>query len=470
MPFSDKLKRNAASSSVLSQASKSLLLKRSLAAGLAGVILLTAAVPVDAREPGLGLLSHKALSDPVVKDLEGMLVPRQRNWHSLNQIYEFDRTPLGKRIPVILVPGRAEEFQQNSWWKGFNDISSQDKEFRRNFKLYTFLYNSKEELDVQAHGFAEDLRKRFSKLPKDQPLMLVTYSLGGVITRETLKEQSILDRVDTQIAIAVPFHGSPLFDPDWFSQYLDPPNRSPIRRFWDRLIYRGYMFGKSNLTRGLKWDNFDRSKPQFQVDVAGDQATHVVPPYVEYPFVDEIRERTIIYASYLENSYTHSNQPFNPFKLPRFVLDKSVKLPKELVATVLPLYGFSVHSVFTYMNHQMANIPTYTPEDPQGKNTHLYRFNDGAIPLSSMLFLKPSNKPYDDDLWGLVGASTTRNVRIFVNIDHMHIGEYSFRKSILKRPDLVHPEDGERSPHSWIIHDLNQRYRQLNPKTNKIPG
>lgn len=397
---------------------------------------------------------------PIDEATYGLKLTHQRTWHSLNQIYQFDHQPLGKRLPVILVPGRAEEFQHNSWWKSFHDMSERDPVFRHHFKLYAFLYNSKEELDVQADGFSTEVRRRFGKLPRTQPLMLVTYSLGGVIARESLKDKDILDKVDTNIAIAVPFHGSPMFDPDWFSEYLRPPNRSPIRRFWDRTIYRSYMFSKSNLTRGLRWDNFDRSKPQFRpngADIAGDQARATVQPYVEYPMADEIRSRTVVYASYMENGYTKSNQPFNPLRMPKFVLDNSLALPRELVASILPFYGFTVHSVFTYMNNQMANIPTYTPEDPQGKNTHLYRFNDGAIPLSSMLFLKPTPNPYADDLWGLVGASTVRNVRIFVNLDHTHLGEYTLNKLKLVKGDLIHPEDGIRAPNSWIRYDLLNR-------------
>lgn len=404
---------------------------------------------------------------PYDEPLKGMLTPKDRNWHSLNQIYEFDRTPLGKRLPVILVPGRAEEFQQNAWWKALNHASQRDLSFRQNFKLYVFLYNSKEELDTQARGLALDLKKRFAHLPKSQPLMLVTYSLGGVISREILADPEMLDRVDTMIALAVPFHGSPIFDPDWFSDYLNPPNHSPIRRKWDRLLYRGYMFSKSNLTRGLKWDNFDSSKPQFHANgksLAGDQAHSTVLPYAEYPNADAIRAKSIIYGSYLENAYTRPTQTNRPLKIQKYALDGSLKLPKQVVAAVLPFYGFTVHSVFTYMNLQLANLPTYTPDDPQGKNTHLYRFNDGAIPISSMLFLKPRSEPYSEDLNTLVEQATVRKVRLFVNLDHTHVGEYSLIKSKLSQPDILHTDDGIRSPNEWILSDLIQRWNYLKYK------
>lgn len=395
----------------------------------------------------------------------GILLPRQRTKRSLNQIYEFDRIPLGSRIPVLLVPGRAEEFQQDAWWKRFYRDSQKNAYFRHNFKMYAYLYNSKDELTSQAKNLATDVKKRFSHLPPNQPLMLVTYSLGGLISRELFKDPKMMEQVDTMLAIAVPFHGSPIFEPDWFSYFLNPPNRSPIRRFWDRSIYRAYMFDKANLTRGMSWDNFDTSKPQFQVnrapEVLGDQVNTLIPSFQEYPLADEIRAKTVIYGSYLENAYTKTNQLEDSRKLPKYVVDNPLTLPRELAGTILPLYGFTVHSVMTYMNYQMANLSTFTPEDPQGANTHLYRFNDGAIPLSSVLFLEPRNEPYIEDLDALVKQAKVRKVRVFANIDHVDLGEYSLFKKRLAREDLIHPQEGLRTPNQWVLHDLIKRFDSL---------
>ena len=390
-----------------------------------------------------------------------MFMTYQRSRTRINRIFQFDHTPLGKRMPVILVPGRAEEFQRNSWWRGMHDDAKKNPYFSRYFKLYCYIYDSTQEVDEQSELYKAEVKRHFGHLPKSQPLMMVVYSLGGVIAREAFADEALLKQTDTVIAIAVPFHGSPLFDPDWFAKFMRPPNRSPIRRTWDQLIYRGYMFNKSNLTRGLRWDNFDSSKPQFEpnkVDIAGDQIIPHMDVYQEYARADEMKRKMIIYASYMENGYTQgNNQPLNPAKLPFYVIDKTAALPGEIVASVLPFYGFTVHSVFTYMNNQLSNIPSYTPEDPQGKNTHLYKYNDGAIPLSSMLFLPPSKEPYSMELNEMLAKSTTRKNRIFVNIDHMHVGEYTMVKPKLVRQDVVHPEEGRRSPNKWIIRDLLNR-------------
>ena len=403
-------------------------------------------------------------SDP----LQGMPLPKQRRRKSLNQIYEFDRRPLAHRIPVLLIPGRAEEFQNDSWWRRFHQVSEQNYFFQKNFKLYVFLYNSKEELDVQATSLAADIRKRFGHLPEEQPLMLAAYSLGGVMVRDIFRDNSLLARVDTLFAISTPFHGSPIFDPAWFSDYLNPPHRSPLRRFWDRAFYRLYMFDKSNLTRGMGWDNFDGSKPQFHVDntphVVGDQLNAAIPPFKEYPNADAIRAKTILYASFLENALTRNRNPLAPYKLPVYGVTSG---PAFLLGTVLPLYGFTVHSVFTYTNYQLANLATYTTDDPQGRNTFLYRYNDGAIPLSSMLFLTPRPEPYSGEIMELVSHATARKVRIMVDIDHVDMGEYNWRKSFLIRPDVLHPQDGIRTPNEWVIFDLNQRAKALREKSSE---
>lgn len=409
----------------------------------------------------LAFRSASRLTDP----LSGMLVPKERTRKSLNQIYEFDRTPLGCRIPVILVPGRAEEFQHDAWWKRFHQVSEQSEDFSRRFKLYVFLYNSKEELDAQAKNLAVDMRRRFGHLPKSQRLMLVVYSLGGVIAREIFEDTQMLNQVDTVFAISVPFHGSPIFEPAWFREFLNPNTRMPVRRFWDRTIYRAYMFDKSNLTRGMGWDNFDGSKPQFHVDstlhVVGDQVNVAIPPFEEYENADAIRAKTIVYASYLENPMT---QPKSEIAGQAPLI--RVKGSLGLLGALLPLYGFTVHSVFNYTNFQLANLPTYTPDDPQGRNTNLYRYNDGAIPLTSMLFLRPSLVPYTEAVEKLAEQATVQKVRVLVNIDHVDMGEYTLHKHTLVRSDLLHPEDGQRSPNQWILHDLEQRAGQLQKLQN----
>jgi len=402
--------------------------------------------------------SEKFLAAAAADETEDeVLDVTKRRKEGLDHIFQFDDKPLGTRYPVILLPGRAEEYQPNSWWKKFDKYTDKDKDFNKHFKLYVCVYDTSKNIDVSSKAFNEEFKKYFGNLPHHQKSVLVTYSLGGMVMRESMRDKEILDQVHTIYAVAVPFHGSPMFDPEWFSEYMRPPSRSPIRTFWDRFIYRAYLFNKNNLTTGLTWNNFDGSQPQFdaaKLNLKGDQLVHQVAQYEEGAWIPEMKKKLVVYGSYLENGYTQSNQPFNPLKLPKYVFEKSTDLPKQVVGTVLPLYGMSVHSVFTYMNYQLSNIPTFTPDNPEGKNTHLYRFNDGVIPLRSMLYLPGRPTPYYNDLVEYLEAKDIRDARVFVNLDHMHIGEYAVRKSRIRVPDLIHPQDGKYTPIEWLIHDI----------------
>lgn len=389
----------------------------------------------------------------------------ERSRRNLNHIYTFDKSPLGNRVPVILLPGRAEEFQHASWWKRFRDITYKNRDFEDHFKLYAFIYNSANELDVQAKDFSNDLKNYFGELPPERKVVLVSYSLGGVITRDAMEDPDVFDRVHTVIAIGVPFHGSPLFDPEWFTKYLRPRNHSPIRQLWDRFIFRMYLMTKTNLTRGLKWDNFDGSEPQFQVEeeLKGDQVVARIVPYEATGTTPAFKQKTIVYASYMDNEYT-TPQP-SGLTLPKLVGDTS-RIPKEIIGAVLPIYGSSVHAVFTYMNHQLSNLPTYDADHSHGKNMHVYKYNDGVIPLSSALFLPPRSTPYAGSIDELTQPIDVQKARVFANIDHMHLGEYSINVQKTDSTDILHPEEGKRTPTYWVLYDLQQLLPKLKPGQN----
>ncbi len=386
--------------------------------------------------------SHSALR-------KSMPLVRWRKSGFLNHIYKFDEEPLGERVPVILVPGRAEEFQRSSWWKKFRKMSRKTEGFEEHYKLYAYIYDSKEELDAQTDDFVREMKAYFGDfLRDDRQVILVSYSLGGMITRKAMLEDEDIDElVHTMFAVAVPFHGSPLFDPEWFTQYIRPPNHSPVRRWWDKTVYRLYLFGKDNLKKGLSWNNFDGSKPMYDGELQGHMLVSEIDPYRPHPRTDVIKRKIIIYASYLENEYT------NPVDGDWDFLGLTWYVPKAVVGSILPAYT-SVHSVFTYMNRQVANLPTYSPEHPMGREEHLYRYNDGVFPISSMLYLPPRDTPYHEDFDELVQFIDVQKARIFLNIDHMHIGEYALRRSQIRATDILHPDEGTRSPNEWLIHDL----------------
>jgi pimeloyl-ACP methyl ester carboxylesterase len=371
----------------------------------------------------------------------------------LDHIYAYDAQPLGNRTPVIIVPGRVQERQANPWWKKLGEEAKETPAFDQHYKLYLFLYDSEEELEDMSREFAQELKILQDWLTGGRSVAIISYSLGGLIARDALEDYpGLLDKTDLVFGLSTPYHGSPMFDPQWFTDYLH--HVSPIRTLWDRATYTAYMFNKSNLTRGLNWVNFDRSMPQYVQPKTDDerqafsQTQQTQPIFSESPENKAFKDRLIPYGSYLDNPFTDPNWKSDLFS-------DVVNAPKRVVGTVLPFYGFSVHAVFNYMNQQMANLPTYSEDNPKGKNEHLYRYNDGIIPLSSMLHLPAREQPYRESLLELAALADTCNVRVFREIDHVDMGHYRWPTGRLSVLDEIHPKEGvKRTPTEWLFYDL----------------
>ena len=369
---------------------------------------------------------------------------RRDNKGYLNKLYAFDYAPLSNRVPLILIPGRGEEHDQDAWWKRFREMSSDDPAFERRYKTYMFLYDSKETLSGQTNAFSSEFKQYF-RLSK-QPVILLTYSLGGVITREAFHDPIISQKVYRALSVSVPFHGSPIFNSTWFSHYLKPESHSIIRRTWDKLIYRWYILSKTNLIEGLQWDNFDRSKPQFEVN--SNRHEPKIPTYQEANYVKAFKQKTIIYASYIENNYTNPPQGKTPW------YRKAKVFPKAVLGSIFPYYGISEHAIMKYSNSLLANLATYTPKHPRGQKTHLYAYNDGAVPLSSLIYLPPKTSPYDGNLKSLTSAIDVPSVRLFKGLGHTDMGETGQEYEDLLTTDLLHPLEGTYTPNEWILRDL----------------
>jgi pimeloyl-ACP methyl ester carboxylesterase len=378
--------------------------------------------------------------------------PLQRWFHQdLNHIFAFDSSPLGHRIPVILLPGRAEEAQYAVWWKKFKAKTERDPDFDDYYKLYIFMYDSGKSVEDLTDDFVKEMRSHFGHLPEQQHAVLVSYSLGGLIALKAMEVPDIFGHVARVFGIASPYHGSPLFTPAWFIPNFHPRNHSPICRVWDYLVYRSYIFNKANLTRGLQWDNFDTSGPPLVLSHDKDSNTDRRLQNEQSVPLLAIKSKLIVYAGYLENTYVKPPQPKND------LYSLMTALPADLISYILPSYLMTIHSVFEYMNIELADMPVYPEDFPsESKILHLFRYNDGAIPLSSALFLPPRNKPYDDDVQTLIHASDVSMVRVFAGMDHMALGEFYRRKGRLRAVDIVHPQEGSRTSTEWVLYDLKK--------------
>jgi len=65
--------------------------------------------------------------------------------------------------------------------------------------------------------------------------------------------------------MATPFHGSPLFSPDWLQYSLYRGHYLATVRLLDSLDYNVYFHSHKNYQEDLKWDNSDGMLPTVEI-------------------------------------------------------------------------------------------------------------------------------------------------------------------------------------------------------------
>ncbi|MCS6267141.1 MAG: hypothetical protein H2174_06205 [Vampirovibrio sp.] len=416
------------------------------------------------------LIAEKPPIEPVVPWLFA------RKMQHLNHLYQFDQTPLAGRQPLIVLPGRSQEGQGNPWWKKLARAIEKQPSIQKQYKFYLFLYDSTEPLSVLSPEFGQELDYFTKHLPENSPKMVIfSYSLGGLVARDTLIENpALLEKTQTIFGMAVPYHGSLLFDKSWFDKFFKNP--SPLRNLSDKMAYQAFMFGRDNLVQDMGWRNFDGSIPNIKVTKfwhksAKDGSTQTQSPiYLPEPkyrstdaHVLAFKKKLVIYTSYIENAYTKTRKKRKPFLAT--TSDGLIHVPANLLGTVLPVYGYTVHGAMNYMNWQIANIPTYTPKAQWAGLQHLYRFNDGVIPLSSTLYLPERNTPYNEPLGGFESNYDGCFARVFYDVDHVDLAHYRWPEGHLTTSDIFHAEAGERKPMAWLFYDLDRLAAHKNPQS-----
>jgi hypothetical protein len=389
----------------------------------------------------------------------------------LNHLYAFDAVPLGGRIPLLLVPGRAQEGQRNPWWKKFETRWKTQADLQSRYKLYIFMYDSKQKLEIPTGEFVQEFEHFTKMLGKASPkVVLLSYSQGGLIVRNAfMQAPELLRFVDTIFGMSVPYQGTPLFDESWVSQNLN--HYSPIRRGMDKVVYELSIKNKRHLVKDMLFVNFDTSKPKYSYPIKpfGLIRRNPVlldpnpPKWVEStnPNLREFKSKLVVYGSYLKSQYSEHGQEG------RLIDDLTsfgtiARLNNLVLGAVVPTYVPSVHRTFEFTGRDMAqlpvaNVPNYNkPKKYPRGHGHPFRFNDGFIPASSLFYLPVRNKPYTEyigvfpQLWDICGG------RFLEDLDHVDLGHYRFPEFPLKKRDVFHGNEPARKPIDWLFEDLRR--------------
>jgi len=375
------------------------------------------------------------------------------NKKHLNHLYSFEKEPLGDQIPLVIVPGRAQESQSNPWWEKLQQYLDEYPDVRDKYKVYIFLYDSTQHVDHTGLEFKHDFVYFVENLPKNhKDIVIISYSLGGQIVRDSLIERpDLMSHVDTVFGLSVAYHGSPLFDPEWmkdtFSHY------SPIHRGWDKFFYGMYLLPKQNLVDDMGFDNFDQSKPDAIIPnkVLGlikkePKSLRPLRPVWDESTSAALREfksKLVVYGAYIQSDLTA--EPPTEF------LHTLSQLNEKTIGAVWPNYFPSVHRTLEFMGREMGKVQVANvPENA----LHPYRYNDGVIPTSSLFYLPNRDTPYTEDiaiyptLWDICGG------RLFEDIDHVDIGHYRWPPYRMEARDIFDPEKEKRKPLDWLFQDL----------------
>jgi pimeloyl-ACP methyl ester carboxylesterase len=401
----------------------------------------------------------KAQTIPAAIDAQSafpwLMTYKQRH---LNHLYAFESEPLGEQIPLIIIPGRAQEGQSNPWWQKLKEYIAAYPDVAKRYKFYIYLYDSKQDVYFTAREFKQEFSYFLKYLPETaKPVVIISYSMGGQVVQSAfLSQPDLMNRVSTIFGMSVPYHGSPLFDPEWLAGQFT--HYSPVRRGWDKLIYGLYMRGKPHLIRDMSFVNFDTSKP---VSVTPRKVLNVVnrKPIMlrlnEPKLIDSrdeslraFKKRLIVYASYLKSPQSEGPQALS-------ALDQISRVNNLVLGAVYPTYVPSVHRSLEFMGREMAQLPVANVNLPYGKSQgHPYRFNDGVIPASSLFYLPVRDRPYTEYISDYPSVWNICNGRFFENLDHVDLGHYRYPERLLVARDVFHPEQTARMPLDWLFTDL----------------
>ena len=297
---------------------------------------------------------------------------------------DFDTAPLGTRIPLILVHGNNNEKEgKYSAWDHYAAAIKKDPSFRKRYKTYLFRWdsNSSNLINGLAFGSSIDSRHEFA----NRDLVILAHSRGGIISRYFMNYYKINsgnrkgrpggEKVMSLVTLATPHRGSPGADPVWVNFSVD-------RYFGSEAIfisgvYTFFVYKKNH--KFLLWDDVDNELTKDQVCWDSSIYGEYICKALDTNFSDLVRLNTkerfagkII--AYGGNTYES-----------KWGIEKAIALGKEAYSN----NGSASLSIASILMAMMPIIPIGYDKVPINDSYKRFIANDGLVPLTSALFLKP---------------------------------------------------------------------------------
>ena len=359
-------------------------------------------------------------------------------------LVSLDDQPLGNRTPLVLVHGINPNPDFVFGWGAYLDEARKHPAYQQRYKTYQFRYDTSattaqtgEEMRVALHAMAESL-------PADRSMRIAGLSLGGMLVRIALADDTVRAKVDRFIAIGVPFHGTPLASPHWLRAQIHTQSLFSTLRLTNRIAYGQTRKRFPHFDADFCWDNFDGAIPA-SIRAKQPCQPHYGPDTTQVP--------TITYAAF-----------FGAEASDRQWLQEQVVLQNAPAGKPRRVPIWNRHVMFKLVRPSIAELPRETGSisEPEKSVPTPLAFNDGISPVSSQLWLgrfvsATDNQPLAvTQQWdAILKLHSTPQARLFEGIDHRDWLEGRTRlKDTEAVRDWLHPNAPPLTVNQWIIHDL----------------
>lgn len=402
----------------------------------------------------------------------------------------YDETPLGDRMPLVLVHGIGGTESRLFHWENFLAYAEKQAGFQQKYKIYLYHYDStrsvpaiSDDLQLMLKGFIGALGGRSIKI--------LAYSEGGLLVRNALQDSYLNAHTEEVLAIATPFHGSPLANPEWMEAQAKSESAFNLVRLFQKTAYKITRKKYPTFREDFRWDNFDGAIPAEQY---ARNNSPILP--VDYALARKVNFTT--YGSYFGTDVDpdfmvkalglpkpppeEKLQLGNLFKknfLFSLVRNNIGKLPvgKPAPQPMLAVTGHVLREdgaaevvTFTAVAEPVGQAAVLAPEpvakqEKALKPVSMMMYNDGISPISSTLWLGRYTTPEPatgagvqitvDKLWStLKSLRGNKNTRLFPGLDHRNWMDGVTRTGHAAVPDLLNPDETPRTVFDWIIYDL----------------
>ena len=299
-----------------------------------------------------------------------------------------DPDPLGSQIPLILMHGNNSELEPQYRWGDFIARAQVDPDFENDFKMYLVPWPSEHEnvLNGLALGFAIEECQELT----DKEILILAHSRGGIISRNYMNYYKTTsgqiyggtrggERVIALVTLATPHRGSPGADAVWTVFSFDYNYSDSTASLYSRVYLRDIH---DDTHRNLLWHDVDDELTNDQVcwypSIGENEfCSRLQSNFSDLPSLNNMEKYLSKIIAYGGNEYDGEGVPHEEF----------VRMTAQ---DALPAWAEHwVLSIFSGLMADMPVIPNGYPDTPISDAYRRFEANDGMVPLTSALFLKP---------------------------------------------------------------------------------